>query len=135
MSDEKQSAGIAGIVVTHGKLADELIRTVELIVGPQRDLHAVSASGLCDENIIDKIREVVGHRDRKDVLVFVDYFGGSCCTNAVRAVEGENGIKVMSGVNLPLLLAFATKRDALPFEKLVDHLVRRGRESVKVIDL
>lgn len=135
MSDEKQSADIAGIVVTHGKLADELLRTVELIIGPQEDFHAVSGSDLCDENVIGRLREIIGRRDGKQVLVFVDYFGGSCCINSIRAVEGEEGIKVMSGVNLPVLLAFATKRGALPFEELVEHLIRRGRESVKVIDL
>jgi mannose/fructose-specific phosphotransferase system component IIA len=135
MNDEQQSAEIAGIIVTHGKLADELVRTVELIIGPQGDLHAISGSDLCDENVIGRIREIIGRRGDKRVLVFVDYFGGSCCINSVRAVEGEAGVKVMSGVNLPVLLAFATKRGALPFEELVDHIVRRGRESVKVIDL
>ncbi len=135
MSNEKQSAGIAGIIVTHGKLADELIRTVELIIGPQEDFHAVSGSDLCDENVIGRIREIIARRGEKQVLVFVDYFGGSCCINSVRAVEGVRGVKVVSGVNLPVLLSFATKRGAMPFEELVDHIVRRGRESMKVIDI
>jgi PTS system mannose-specific IIA component len=135
MSNEQQSTDVAGIIVTHGRLADELLRTVELIIGPQGNLYAISGSDLCDENVIGGIREIIGRRGGKQVLVFVDYFGGSCCINSVRAVEGEEGIKVMSGVNLPVLLAFATKRGALPFDELVDHLVRRGRESVKVIAL
>jgi mannose PTS system EIIA component len=135
MSDEKHSGRIAGIVVTHGKLAEELVRTAELIVGKQEDLHAVSGSDLCDESVIETIRGIISKRDDARVVVFVDYFGGSCCINSVRAVEGESGIKVVSGVNLPVLLAFATKRGTMPFEEMVDHLVRRGRESLKVIDL
>jgi mannose/fructose-specific phosphotransferase system component IIA len=135
MSDGTQIGRTAGIVVTHGKLAEELVRTAELIVGPQADLYAVSASDLCDEDIIGRVREIVGKRGDTKVIVFVDYFGGSCCINSVRAVEHEEGIKIVSGVNLPVLLAFATKRGTLPFEEMVDHLIRRGRESVKVIDL
>jgi mannose/fructose-specific phosphotransferase system component IIA len=135
MSDEKHSGRIAGIVVTHGKLAEELVRTAELIVGKQEDLHAVSGSDLCDESVIETIRGIISKRDDARVVVFVDYFGGSCCINSVRAVEGEKGIKVISGVNLPVLLAFATKRGTMPFEEMVDHIIRRGRESVKVIDL
>ena len=69
------------------------------------------------------------------MLVFVDYFGGSCCINSVRAVEGEAGVKVLSGVNLPVLLSFITKRGTMPYDDLVDHLIRRGRESVKLIDM
>jgi len=135
MSDATQSERTVGIVVTHGTLADELVRTVELIVGKQEDLHAISGSDLCDDEVIGRIREIVAGRGEARVIVFVDYFGGSCCINCVRAVEGEPGIKVISGVNLPILLTFATKRGTLPFEEMVDHIIRRGRESVKVIDL
>ena len=135
MSDEKHTGSIAGIVVTHGKLAEELVRTAELIVGEIDDLHAVSGSDLCDESVIGAIRDILARRDGARAVVFVDYFGGSCCINSVRAVEGESGVKVVSGVNLPVLLAFATKRGAMPFDEMVEHLIRRGRESLKVIDL
>jgi mannose/fructose-specific phosphotransferase system component IIA len=135
MSDEKHTGRIAGIVVTHGKLAEELVRTAELIVGKIDDLHAVSGSDLCDESVIGTIRGILARREDARVVVFVDYFGGSCCINSVRAVEGESGVKVVSGVNLPVLLAFATKRGTLPFDEMIDHLIRRGRESLKVIDL
>ncbi len=135
MSDEKHTGSIAGIVVTHGKLAEELVRTAELIVGEIDDLHAVSGSDLCDESVIGAIRDILARRDGGRAVVFVDYFGGSCCINSVRAVDGESGVKVVSGVNLPVLLAFATKRGAMPFDEMVEHLIRRGRESLKVIDL
>jgi mannose/fructose-specific phosphotransferase system component IIA len=135
MSDERHTGSITGIVVTHGKLAEELVRTAALIVGEIDDLYAVSGSDLCDESVIGQIRDILARRDGARAVVFVDYFGGSCCINSVRAVEGESGIKVVSGVNLPVLLAFATKRGAMPFDEMIEHLIRRGRESLKVIDL
>ncbi len=135
MSDEKQSERTAGIVVTHGKLADELVRTAELIVGKQEELYAISGSDLCDESVIERIRGIIAQRGDRHSIVFVDFFGGSCCINSVRAVEREEGVKIISGVNLPMLLAFATKRGAMPFEEMVDHIIRRGRESVRMIDL
>jgi len=135
MSDGQHSERIAGIVVTHGKLAEELVRTAELIIGRQEELYAISASDLCDERIIDEIRGIIARRKGMHAIVFVDYFGGSCCINSVRAVEHDVGVKIISGVNLPVLLAFATKRGTMPFEEMVDHIIRRGRESMKVIDL
>jgi mannose/fructose-specific phosphotransferase system component IIA len=135
MTDEEHNDRTVGIVVTHGKLAEELVRTAELIVGAQEDLYAVSGSDLCDESVIGRIRELLAARNDARAIVFVDYFGGSCCINSVRAVEGHTGVKVMSGVNLPVLLSFATKRGTMPFDEMIDHLIRRGRESLKVIDL
>ena len=63
MSDEKHNDRTMGIVVTHGKLAEELVRTAELIVGAQEDLYAVSGSDLCDESVIGTIREILAARD------------------------------------------------------------------------
>jgi len=126
---------IAGVVVTHGKLAEELVRTAELIVGSQEDLFPISGSDLCDEHVVERIRGILGEREGSEILVFVDFFGGSCCINSVRAVEGVRGAKVISGVNLPMLLDFATKRETMGFDEMVDHLIRRGRESVKLVDL
>jgi mannose/fructose-specific phosphotransferase system component IIA len=128
-------ARIAGVVVTHGKLADELVRTAELIVGKQEDLFPISGSDLCDEHVVERIRGILEERERPEILVFVDFSGGSCCINSVRAVEGVPEAKVISGVNLPMLLDFATKRETMGFNDMVDHLIRRGRESVKLIDL
>jgi mannose/fructose-specific phosphotransferase system component IIA len=135
MSDEKHSERIAGIVVTHGRLAEELVRTAELIVGAQEDLYAVAGSDLCDDSVIGAIRGILAKRKGERAIIFVDYFGGSCSINSIRAVEGETGVKVVSGVNLPVLLAFATKRGTMPFDEMIDHLIRRGRESLKVIDI
>jgi len=124
-----------GIIVAHGKLADTLLHTAELIVGRLEDFFAISGSDLCDEVLIEQIKDIVEKRDDRQVVLFVDYFGGSCCSNCIRATEGVPGVKVISGVNLPMLLDFITKRDSMEFEKMIDHLIGRGRESVRTIDL
>jgi PTS system mannose-specific IIA component len=126
---------IIGVIVTHGGLAAELLRTAELIVGRLEGCFAVSGSDLCDETLIEKIRGFIGDHKGQKAIIFIDYYGGSCCTNSVRATEGIQGVKVVSGVNLPMILDFVTKRSLMRFEEMVDHLIQRGRESVKVIDL
>jgi PTS system mannose-specific IIA component len=126
---------IIGVIVTHGALAKELLRTAELIVGRLEGCFAISGSDLCDETLIEEIRSFIGDHVEQKAIIFIDYYGGSCCTNSVRAAEGIRGVKVVSGVNLPMILDFVTKRSLMGFEEMVDHLVQRGRESVKVIDL
>lgn len=126
--------GTVGIIVTHGRLAEELLRTAELIIGNTQGCYAISGSDLCDEELIRKIREIIGESGKRHAVIFVDYFGGSCFVNCVRAIDGIEGVKVVSGVNLPLLLDFLTKQGTLGFEDLIRHLISRGSESIKVLD-
>jgi PTS system mannose-specific IIA component len=126
----KECSDIAGIVVTHGRLAEELVRTVEGILGKSRDLHSLSAGDLCDSLVIEKIREIISNCDVDKVVLFVDYSGGSCYRNCARATEGVEGISAISGVNLPILLDFMTKRKIMDFDEMVKHLIKRGRESI-----
>lgn len=126
---------ITGIIVTHGKLGEELLRTVGLIVGEVHDCYALSGSDLGDENVVRSIREILDRNDAKSAVVFVDYFGGSCGASCVRATRGLEGVKVISGVNLPILLDFVTKQGIMDLDEIVDHLIHRGQESVRVIEL
>jgi PTS system mannose-specific IIA component len=123
-----------GIVVTHGRLAEELLRTAELIIGTVEDCYAISGSDLCDEELIKRIRRIITDSKHRHAVIFVDYFGGSCCINCARAIDGIGGVKVVSGVNLPLLLDFLTKQGTMGFEEMIRHLVSRGSESIKVLD-
>lgn len=139
MDDREIKEGIekrvtAGVIVAHGELATELVRTIELIVGRVESLHPISGSDLSDEDVVDSIKGIISKYSGEGVLIFVDYFGGSCCTNALKAAHGLKDVKVISGVNLPVLLDFVTKRNRYEINELIEHIVLRGRESVRVVD-
>jgi len=134
MIEKKPVKSTIGIIVTHGELADELCHTTELIVGKLTGCYSISGSDFCDEEVIDRIKEILELERSSRAIVFVDYFGGSCCINTVRAVKGLKGVRVISGVNLPILLDFITKRDSFEFQAMVDHLIERGKESVRQIE-
>ena len=126
---------ITCIVVTHGQLGEELLRTVGLIVGEIHDCYALSGSDLGDEKVIRSIHEILDVNDVSRAVVFVDYFGGSCGASCVKATRGLEGVKIISGVNLPILLDFVTKQRTMGLDDIVDHLIQRGQESVKVIEI
>jgi len=131
--DSKKNV-VAGIVVAHGELAAELVRTAEVIVGKVDDFFALSGSNLTDEVIVSEIREIISRYTEGRVLIFVDYFGSSCCTNSLKAAHGLRNVKVISGVNLPVILDFITKRELYDFDEMIEHIVQRGRESVKLVE-
>ncbi|MDD3643355.1 MAG: hypothetical protein PHQ19_07840 [Candidatus Krumholzibacteria bacterium] len=129
-----EKGSIIGIIVTHGNLAEELLATVEMIVGKTHDFYAMSGSDLCDENVAQRIGDLVTDSGReRRAVVFVDYFGGSCSAATIRATREYSDVRVISGVNLPILLDFVNKQDTYGLEEIVDHLLHRGRESIRVV--
>lgn len=98
------------VVATHGGLAEELIRTAEGVCGKLEQCRAVSvgASTAIDEArslLADAIRAV----DSGDgVLVLTDMFGGSPANLALTFLD--DGIEVLTGVNLPMLVKLSTCR-------------------------
>ena len=125
---------IIGIIITHGNLAEELLATVKMIVGETYDCYAMSGSELCDEDVARRIDELVStNGGERRAVVFVDYFGGSCSASTIRATRSHPEIRVISGVNLPILLDFVNKQDTFDLDEIVDHLLKRGQESIRVV--
>jgi PTS system mannose-specific IIA component len=120
----------AAIVVTHGRLAAELVRTTVNILGKVEDLYFVCSEDYGDSMIVEKIKKIMEEYKEEHTVLFADYSGGSCFLNCARATAGVKGVKVISGVNLPILLDFVTKRSLMNYEEMTNHLVKRGRDSI-----
>ncbi len=125
---------VAGIIVTHGKLAAELLETVSTIIGEFSHCHAVTNSSKSPQALYDEVHALLESEQDCRCIVFVDYFGGSCSHTCLRIEHARPETCVISGVNLPMLLAFLNKRETLSFEDLTGEVVKRGQESVRILD-
>jgi mannose PTS system EIIA component len=98
------------VVATHGRLAEELLRTAEGIVGPIEQCEAVSVGGSASmDDARSRLGDAVKRVDAGEgVLVLTDMFGGSPANLALTFLE-EN-LEVVTGVNLPMILKLATAR-------------------------
>jgi PTS system mannose-specific IIA component len=98
------------VVVTHGQLAEELIRTAQGVCGELVQCRAVSvgaASGMEDARA--QLAEAIRAVDTGDgVLVLTDMFGGSPANLALTFLDDR--IEVVTGVNLPMLMKLSTCR-------------------------
>ena len=108
---------IGAVLVTHGDLANELLRVAELIVGPQERLRAVPlAPGEDMESMRARIEAAVKEVDGGDgVIVLADMFGGTP-SNLSLPFHKEGKVEVLTGVNLPMILKLASARSATPEE-------------------
>lgn len=98
------------VVATHGRLAEELLRTAEGIVGPLEQCEGVSvAAGASMEDARTRLGEAIQRVDRGEgVLVLTDMFGGTPANLALTFLDEK--LEVVTGVNLPMILKLATAR-------------------------
>jgi len=91
------------VIVTHGKLAIELQRAAEHVVGPQDNLETVCIGPDDDmERRREDIREAVKRVDDKNgVILLTDMFGGTPSNLAISMLS-EGKVEVLAGVNLPM---------------------------------
>src|SRR2546430_9447744 len=122
-----------GLLVTHMSLGQELLRTVEGILGAQSDAFVLSNEGYSGDAlsraIEDRVRDVPVERP---VVLFTDLAAGSCGIASRRAECGQRVVRKITGVNLPMLLEFFHYRDTLPLEELLPRLESKGKAGITV---
>lgn len=118
------------LVVTHGDLAKELVNALEMIVGKQERMVALSIDWEDDVDVAKgHIGKALAQCGKKNVLVLTDMFGGTP-TNLVLPFAG-NGVEVVTGVNLPMLIKACQIRTK-PLSEVARIVCAQGRESVQV---
>ncbi len=101
------SRELRGVVVAHGSLAAALVGAAEEISGIRGVLLPVSNSG-CDRDQLERrVGEAIG---TAGAVVFVDLPSGSCLFAAMRRLADRPDVRVVTGVNLGMLLEFLFHR-------------------------
>src|SRR5260370_34687354 len=94
---------IGVVVATHGKLAEEMIRTAEAVVGKLAQVKPVSGGGT-DPDIRAQLKEAIKSVDTGDgVLLLTGLLGGSPTNLCVSFVQERQGGDRTHGHPPPLL--------------------------------
>ena len=121
------------VVVSHGKLAHELVAAAEHVVGRLWRTRAVSIDA--DEDLDIKreaILEAVRACDTgRGVIVLTDMFGGTPSNLAISIMDRAR-IEVIAGVNLPMLIKLASVRASEPLVAAVQAAREAGRKYINV---
>ena len=119
------------ILVSHGRLADEMRSAMEHVVGAQRNCATVCIGPEDDmegrrAEILRRIEEV----DTGDgVVLLTDMFGGTPSNLAISQMD-RKGDEVLAGMNLPMLVKLAKVRSNLPLADAVDCAQSAGRKYI-----
>ena len=123
------SEQLSGVIVAHTDVAEALLAAVRAIVGDETGLVAVSNRGSDLKALMKRIDEAV---EGRPALIFTDMPGGSCAHTAAALARGRPELRVVTGVNLAMLLDFVFHRE-LPLEAAAERAVQTGRVSVGIV--
>ncbi|MGZ5473259.1 MAG: PTS sugar transporter subunit IIA [Thermoanaerobaculia bacterium] len=122
------------MIVTHGNLAHELLNAARQI---EADVSGIEAVPLEWSDTVDEAREKIAAalertgRDRA-VIIFTDMFGGTPSNISLSFLE-QGRIEVVTGVNLPMIVKFATvKEEAKDVSTLAHVISEKGSKAIRV---
>ena len=113
---------IIGIIISHGRFAFELANSVQKILGKSEFLFPFSNDDLTAEKLYLAIKESIKKYNDSDCIAFIDLRGGSCWRVAKMLSKDYPKLKILCGVNIPMLISFLTKRESYIIDDLVQIL-------------
>jgi len=121
------------LIIAHGALAFEMLRTLEFIAGKQPSFKAVAIDHAVD---MDKARQIITAAideimTDKGVMALTDLFGGAPSNIAISLMD-EKKLEIVAGVNLPMLMHAAMMDESLPLKEKAQKLRDYGRNNIFV---
>ncbi len=128
-----EDAMIGLVVVTHGGLARELLKAAEHVCGPQPQTEVVCVDP--DDDPKARTQDIKDAAARVDTgagtIVLTDIYGSTPSNAALSAVTGGRD-RVISGVNVPMLIKLACVRTNDNMQQAVDAAKVAGQKYICV---
>jgi PTS system mannose-specific IIA component len=124
---------IGGLIVTHGRLAIELLNAAEMIVG---EIHHVTAVSLGWHDDVDMATSMIAKalervRCPEGVLILTDMFGGTP-TNISSTFLDQDKVEVVTGVNLPMVIKFVQIGEGQTLAAAAKIVREQGQSSIYI---
>jgi PTS system mannose-specific IIA component len=125
---------IGGIIVCHGRMAEELLNALSIILGEAPNIEAISIGWYDDvEDSKKKINQSLKRVDQKSgVVIFTDMFGGTP-SNLSFSFYKENHVEIVTGVNLPMLIKFVSLQRANSLKDVAKKVVDQGKKNIHLV--
>jgi PTS system mannose-specific IIA component len=121
------------VLVTHGRLADEFKAALEHVMGPQKQIEAVTIaaeddSDLCRDDILNAVKRV---DSGQGVAILTDMFGSTPSNLAISCMN-QPKVEVLAGMNLPMLVKLGKVRATHTLADAVMIAQEAGRKYVTI---
>ena len=124
---------IGMVLVTHGRLAAELVNALEHVVGPQE--HVASVCIAPDDDMELRRQDILDSIAKTDtgegVILLTDMFGGTPSNLAISIMDRAK-VEVIAGVNLPMLVKLASVREKTSIAEAVAKAQEAGKKYINI---
>lgn len=121
------------VVVSHGRLAHELLSAAEHVVGEMDQAEAIAIGpkddpAACRKEILAAVKRV---DSGKGVILLTDMFGGTPSNLAISIMESAP-IEVIAGANLPMLVKLGQARGRMALKEAARAAEDAGHKYIRV---
>jgi PTS system mannose-specific IIA component len=131
VEERRAARRVAGVIVSHGQVASELLSAAETIIGNIGHITAVSIGWHDDveaaKNEIGRAIERVS--EGGGVLLMTDMFGGTP-TNIASMFLQAGETEMVTGVNLPMVIKLASQQGGESLEEVARLVRDQGRHGI-----
>ncbi len=122
-------------LITHGPMGSALIEAVRNIIGMDEGLHALSVTDMTLEEINHRLLAIVKapHEQQDGLVIMACLKGGSTWNVSAGIAMNYQNVRVVSGVNLPMILSFVTKRETYSLDELVEEIINDGLRGITTL--
>lgn len=113
------------IVATHGKFAEGIKTSIELIIGNIDNLEILNCYITQNFNLKEEVEFILKKYSKEELVVLTDIFGGSVNNEFLENISNYKNLNIISGVNLPLILTLIEKQNDY------DNIKELIRESIE----
>ena len=117
-------------IITHEQMAICLQRATEKILGKQKDLYPFTNLEDSLPVLAQKINQNIEDTKPDQITFFVDLAGGSCWNLANMLHKEHKNVTIISGVNMPMLISYFTNLNEIPFEELIEKVIKDGSRGI-----
>ena len=114
---------------SHGKMADGIRTTVEIIMGEQENLFCISAYTENCKDPMPEFQKVLGQYPKDDIVIMTDLPGGSV-NNQAMALMSESRVYVVTGISLPLVIGILMSDMEEDTDKIIREAVAEAKEAM-----
>lgn len=121
------------VVATHGELGKAILESGNMLFPVENDVVAVGLYPEMNPEDFGKELEIACEvpDGYSGVLVFADILGGTPFNQSLILSCERSDMRVVPGINLPMLLEAFINREAMDFDALVAAVISAGKEGIQ----
>lgn len=125
---------VAVLISTHGPTAQSLIVSAEMICGKQALCEAVPF--LMGQSLDEFQQQIENHlasfaQQGEAILCLVDLKGGTPFNTLTRLMANYPNLEIVTGVNIPMLLATFMLRTQMALDDLLSELMQTAQQGIE----